>query len=151
MQGAFDSDHVSKNFLLERKLPSGETKGLVTEDEPIPFIPNAPSSNHKNFHEEKGEERLVCPSKSSDENCWNCSKRFPTQTTYKQQQNTQRTDAQKSPQSPHGIKHSYILPQGLFAFFSECFSYSVCHSEGAKQRILLWEYNLISKPKGSPY
>jgi hypothetical protein len=53
MQGAFDSDHVSKNFLLERKLPSGETRGLVTEDEPIPFIPNAPSSNHKNFHEER--------------------------------------------------------------------------------------------------
>jgi hypothetical protein len=51
MQGAFDSDHVSKNF-LERKLPSGETRGLVTEDEPIPFIPNAPNSNHKDFHEE---------------------------------------------------------------------------------------------------
>jgi hypothetical protein len=48
MQGAFDSDHVSKNF-LERKLPSGETRGLVTEDEPIPFIPNASSSNHKDF------------------------------------------------------------------------------------------------------
>jgi hypothetical protein len=52
MQGAFDSDHVSKNFLLERKLPSGETRGLVTEDEPIPFSPNAPSNNHKDFHEE---------------------------------------------------------------------------------------------------
>jgi hypothetical protein len=52
MQGAFDSDHVSKNFHLERKLPSGDTRGLVTEDEPIPFIPNAPSSNHKDFHEE---------------------------------------------------------------------------------------------------
>jgi hypothetical protein len=52
MQGAFDSDHMSKNFLLERKLPSGETRGLVTEDEPISLFPNAPSSNHKNFHEE---------------------------------------------------------------------------------------------------
>jgi hypothetical protein len=52
MQGAFDSDHVSKNFCLERKLPSGETRGLVIEDEPIPFSPNAPSSNHKDFHEE---------------------------------------------------------------------------------------------------
>jgi hypothetical protein len=52
MQGAFDSNHMSKNFLLERKLPSGETRGFVTEDEPIPFIPNAASSNHKIFHEE---------------------------------------------------------------------------------------------------
>jgi hypothetical protein len=43
---------VSKNFLLERKIPSGETRGLVTEDEPIPCIPDAPSSNHKDFHEE---------------------------------------------------------------------------------------------------
>jgi hypothetical protein len=43
---------VSKNFLLERKLPSGETRGLVTEDELISFSPNAPSSNHKDFHEE---------------------------------------------------------------------------------------------------
>jgi hypothetical protein len=29
MQGAFDSDHVPKNFLLERKLPSRETRGLL--------------------------------------------------------------------------------------------------------------------------
>jgi hypothetical protein len=72
------------------------------------------------------------------------------QTTDKQQQNTQRTDAQKSPQSPLGIKHSYTLPQGISFFFSECFLCLVYHSEGAKQRILLWEYNLISKSKGSP-
>jgi hypothetical protein len=43
---------VPKNFLLERKLPSGETRGLVTEDELISFSPNAPRSNHKDFHEE---------------------------------------------------------------------------------------------------
>jgi hypothetical protein len=43
---------VPKNFLLERKLPSGETRGLVTEDELISFSPNAPGSNHKDFHEE---------------------------------------------------------------------------------------------------
>jgi hypothetical protein len=128
---------VLKNFLLERKLPSGETRGLVTEDELISFSPNAPRSNHKDFHEEGMRKRLAWPSKSSDENCQNCSKKSPTQTTDKQQQNTQRTDAQKS-------------PQGIFFFFSECFSYLVYHSEGAKQRILLWEYNLISKPKGSP-
>jgi hypothetical protein len=67
-----------------------------------------------------------------------------------QQQNTQRRDAQKSSQSPHGIKHIYIRPQGIFFFFSECFSYLACHSGGAKQKILLWEYILISKPKGSP-
>jgi hypothetical protein len=41
---------VPKNFLLERKLPSRETRGLVTEDELISFSPNAPSSNHKDFH-----------------------------------------------------------------------------------------------------
>jgi hypothetical protein len=29
MQGAFDSDHVSKNFVIEGKLPSGETRGLL--------------------------------------------------------------------------------------------------------------------------
>jgi hypothetical protein len=97
-----------------------------------------------------GGERLAWPSKSSGENCRNCSKKSPTQTTDKQQQNTQRTDAQRSPQSHLGIKHSYILPQGISFFFSECFSCLVYHSEGAKQRILLWEYNLISKPKGAP-
>jgi hypothetical protein len=42
---------VSKNFVIEGKLPSGETRGLVTEVEPIPFSPNAPSRNHKDFHE----------------------------------------------------------------------------------------------------
>jgi hypothetical protein len=43
---------VPNNFLLERKLPSRETRGLVTEDELISFSPNAPRSNHRDFHEE---------------------------------------------------------------------------------------------------
>jgi hypothetical protein len=72
------------------------------------------------------------------------------QTNDKQQQNTQRTDAQKSLQSPHGKEHNYILPPGISFFFSRCFSCLAYHSEEAKQRILLWEYNLISKPKGAP-
>jgi hypothetical protein len=43
---------VLKNFLLERQLPSGNTRGLVTEDELVSFRPNAPSSEHKDIHEE---------------------------------------------------------------------------------------------------
>jgi hypothetical protein len=35
-----------------KEFPSRETRGLVTEDELISFSPNAPSSNHKDFHEE---------------------------------------------------------------------------------------------------
>jgi hypothetical protein len=48
-------------------------------------------------------------------NCQNHSKKFPTQTIDKQQQNTPRTDAQKSLQSPHGKEHNYILPPGIFS------------------------------------
>jgi hypothetical protein len=41
-------------------------------------------------------------------------------------------------------------PPGISFFFSRCFSCLAYHSEEAKQRILSWEYNLISKPKGAP-
>jgi hypothetical protein len=59
MQRAFDSDQVPKNFLLERQLPIGDPRGLITKDEPVSFIPDAPGSDHKDFHKERVGENLL--------------------------------------------------------------------------------------------
>jgi hypothetical protein len=59
MQRAFDSDHVPKNFLLETQLPSGNPRGLITKDEPVSFIPNAPGSDHKDLHKERMGENML--------------------------------------------------------------------------------------------
>jgi hypothetical protein len=59
MQRAFDSNQVPKNFLLERQLPIGDPRGLVTKDEPVSFIPDAPGSDHKDFHKERVGENML--------------------------------------------------------------------------------------------
>jgi hypothetical protein len=53
MQRAFDSDHVPKNFLLEKQLPSGYPRGLIAKDEPVSLNPNAPGIDHKDLHKER--------------------------------------------------------------------------------------------------
>jgi hypothetical protein len=53
MHRAFDSNQVPKNFLLERQLPIGDPRGLVTKDESVSFIPDAPGSDHKDFNKER--------------------------------------------------------------------------------------------------
>jgi hypothetical protein len=59
MQRDFDSDHVLKNFLLERQLPSGDPRGLITKDEPVSFIPDALGSYHKDLHKERVGENML--------------------------------------------------------------------------------------------
>jgi hypothetical protein len=59
MQRAFDFDQVPKNFLLERQLPIGDPRGLITKDEPVCFIPDAPGSDHKDFHKERVGENML--------------------------------------------------------------------------------------------
>jgi hypothetical protein len=59
MQRTFDSDHVPKNFLLERQLPSRYPRGLITKDEPVSFIPNAPGMDHKDLHKERMGESML--------------------------------------------------------------------------------------------
>jgi hypothetical protein len=44
---------MSQNFLLERDLPGSEPRRFIIEDEIIPFLPEAPSTDHKNIHEER--------------------------------------------------------------------------------------------------
>jgi hypothetical protein len=61
MKTLLDLEEMICYFLFERSFPGNEIRNLAVEDQCFSLIPDAPSSNHENFHEKRMREIPFSP------------------------------------------------------------------------------------------